>query len=265
MAGQRKTVPGTKRRSGLRSQASRTAPQLMKEDVDWESALSGEEQDQKPIEYEQLGARPKTGRVLGTTSFRVQPAAESSSLGEVVRKFLVAQMARDDASRAAQMRRDDAMREELRKIATAMHPRQVSSLASLGLPSPSVDESARLELPLATPFRQQQAAQGPEPAASGSLAGPDAVSSQPAPSTANPADQGGRQIPNPNPPSFRRKEPKMPVYQQGEDIENYLLRFERLARTWQWPHAEQACRLVPLLTGKALEAYSAMDEQDADD
>ncbi|KAJ8400358.1 hypothetical protein AAFF_G00397410 [Aldrovandia affinis] len=28
-----------------------------------------------------------------------------------------------------------------------------------------------------------------------------------------------------------RKEPKMPAYQHGEDIENYPLRFERIART----------------------------------
>ena len=50
----------------------------------------------------------------------------------------------------------------------------------------------------------------------------------------------------------------MPSYQQGEDIENYLLRFERMAKTW--PEVEWACRLVPLLTGKALEGYTAMDE-----
>ena len=47
------------------------------------------------------------------------------------------------------------------------------------------------------------------------------------------------------------------------DIENYLLRFERIARTWSWPECEWACRLVPLLTGKALEAYTAMDEERA--
>lgn len=53
----------------------------------------------------------------------------------------------------------------------------------------------------------------------------------------------------------------MPAYQPGDDIENYLLRFERMARTWQWPVDEWACRLIPLLTGKALEAYTAMDEE----
>lgn len=47
-------------------------------------------------------------------------------------------------------------------------------------------------------------------------------------------------------------------------MENYLLRFERIAKTWAWPEEEWAYRLVPLLTGKALEAYSAMDEERSD-
>lgn len=58
-------------------------------------------------------------------------------------------------------------------------------------------------------------------------------------------------------------EPKIPPFQMGEDIENYLLRFERIAKTWKWPETEWACRLVPLLSGKALEAYTAMDEDEA--
>ncbi len=58
-------------------------------------------------------------------------------------------------------------------------------------------------------------------------------------------------------------DPKMPSFQQGEDIENYLRRYERLARTWRWPEEEWSYRLVPLLTGQALEAYLAMDEEQA--
>ena len=65
-------------------------------------------------------------------------------------------------------------------------------------------------------------------------------------------------------PDWRHfSDPKIPPYQIGEDIENYLLRFERIAKTWRWPESEWACRLVPLLSGKALEAYSAMDEDEA--
>lgn len=56
---------------------------------------------------------------------------------------------------------------------------------------------------------------------------------------------------------------KIPQYQCGEDFENYLLRFERIAKTWRWPEDEWACRLVSLLSGKALEAYSAMDQERA--
>ncbi|XP_077393792.1 uncharacterized protein LOC144030989 [Festucalex cinctus] len=58
-------------------------------------------------------------------------------------------------------------------------------------------------------------------------------------------------------------DPKIPQFMAGDDIENYLLRFERIAKTWGWPEVEWACRLVPLLTGKALEAYTAMDEERA--
>lgn len=65
-------------------------------------------------------------------------------------------------------------------------------------------------------------------------------------------------------PDWRHfSDPKIPPYHIGEDIENYLLRFERIAKTWRWPESEWACRLVPLLSGKALEAYSAMDEDEA--
>ncbi len=61
-----------------------------------------------------------------------------------------------------------------------------------------------------------------------------------------------------------RTEPRLPVFQQGEDIESFLHHFERLARTWRWPEDEWSYRLVPLLTGQALEAYLAMDEDRAE-
>nr|XP_055025010.1 uncharacterized protein LOC129414922 [Misgurnus anguillicaudatus] len=76
-------------------------------------------------------------------------------------------------------------------------------------------------------------------------------------------DVGFPRFPAPNQP-LQRAEPKIPVFQQGEDIESYLRRFERLAKTWRWPQEEWSCRLVPLLTGQALEAYLAMDEDQAE-
>ncbi|XDV39302.1 hypothetical protein PO909_008558 [Leuciscus waleckii] len=65
--------------------------------------------------------------------------------------------------------------------------------------------------------------------------------------------------------AYQQQETPVPVLKVGDDIESNLRRFERLTRTWQWPREEWSCRLVPLLTGKALEAYLAMDEDLADD
>ncbi|KAL1259084.1 hypothetical protein QQF64_009661 [Cirrhinus molitorella] len=56
----------------------------------------------------------------------------------------------------------------------------------------------------------------------------------------------------------------MQRFQLGEDIENYLRRFERLAKTWRWLVEDWSYRRVPLLTGQALEAYLAMDEERAE-
>eukprot|EP00063_Salmo_salar_P015300 XP_013990135.1 PREDICTED: uncharacterized protein LOC106566551 [Salmo salar] len=137
-------------------------------------------------------------------------------------------------------KRDEDLKQEFRglrqSILTAPHQAEL------------VSESPRLGLP--TPGRQRLDAAG----TSTPQQDPQAVM-RPAPA---PGDQSSSV--NVHLPAFLRKEPKMPSYQQGEDIENYLLRFERMAKTWQWPEVEWACRLVPLLTGKALEAYTAMDE-----
>lgn len=60
---------------------------------------------------------------------------------------------------------------------------------------------------------------------------------------------------------FRRyHEPRIPDFVEGEDVESFFVRFERIARTWGWPADEWAARMVTLLTGKALEAYAGMDE-----
>lgn len=144
---------------------------------------------------------------------------------------------------AAQQRRDDILQEELRGLRVSL---EASAAQQLNMqPSPAGQStrgggSLRRELPTPAPHRAPPSATG----------------------------QGEQLIHSPNrldndyidQPAIQRKEPKMPAYQQGEDIENYLLRFESMARTWQWPKEESPCRLIPLLTGKALEAYTAMDE-----
>lgn len=55
------------------------------------------------------------------------------------------------------------------------------------------------------------------------------------------------------------KSPKMQPYKEGEDIEHYLITFERIAHACQWPQDEWALHLAPLLTGRARSAYVAMD------
>lgn len=70
-------------------------------------------------------------------------------------------------------------------------------------------------------------------------------------------------VPAPESQLTPRDDLRMPVFQQGEDIENYLWRVGRLARTWRWPEEVWSYRLIPLLTGQMLEAYLAMDEEQA--
>ena len=55
----------------------------------------------------------------------------------------------------------------------------------------------------------------------------------------------------------------IPKFNEGDDIEVYLKSFEKLAESYKWDESEWAIRLVPQLTGKALEAYSRMSATDS--
>ena len=50
----------------------------------------------------------------------------------------------------------------------------------------------------------------------------------------------------------------LPKLDENQDIEVFLTSFERLAELHKWPKEQWPVRLVPQLTGKALEAYSRM-------
>lgn len=80
-----------------------------------------------------------------------------------------------------------------------------------------------------------------------------------------PQTQPEDHLPGMSPPpvaSFRHyHEPRIPAFVEGEDVESFFVRFERIARTWGWQTDEWAARVVTLLTGKALEAYAGMDDQ----
>ncbi|KAL7856752.1 hypothetical protein SRHO_G00156510 [Serrasalmus rhombeus] len=55
------------------------------------------------------------------------------------------------------------------------------------------------------------------------------------------------------------KEPKLHPLTEGDDVEQFLATFERIATACRWSRENWAIRLVPLLTGKARSAYVAMD------
>ncbi|XP_078797929.1 uncharacterized protein LOC144989406 [Oryzias latipes] len=137
----------------------------------------------------------------------------------------------------SQQQREQGLIQELQNLRVALQP----SAPAVTTPSMHSASSPRLVLPT--------------PSAGRSAGTPSTSSSE--------AETGtDRQRPEPRPRYYMQ--PKIPPYQEGEDIENYLLRFERMAKTWKWPETEWACRLVPLLSGKALDAYTAMDEDKAD-
>ncbi|XP_042073977.1 uncharacterized protein LOC121814045 [Haplochromis burtoni] len=162
---------------------------------------------------------------------------------------------------AGQQRREEVFLAELRGLRTVSPPNAqphsdfagqqspvqapagASTTAATATPSTATASSPRMVLP--TPARQR-----------GYRDPPEEVPSRQSQAVTNSLDQSVSEW-------MRSAGPKIPPYQMGEDIENYLLRFERVAKTWRWPESEWACRLVPLLSGKALEAYTAMDEERA--
>ena len=60
------------------------------------------------------------------------------------------------------------------------------------------------------------------------------------------------------------KVPKLPCFKDGQDmIDSFLQRFERYAQSNNWNREEWAISLSVLLTGKALDVYSRLSEEDA--
>ncbi|XP_077987242.1 uncharacterized protein LOC144441327 [Glandiceps talaboti] len=61
------------------------------------------------------------------------------------------------------------------------------------------------------------------------------------------------------------KGPKVPKFEEGEDVDAYLRTFEKLAKVHEWPEATWATRLAGLLSGKALDAYSKLPPAESED
>jgi hypothetical protein len=56
---------------------------------------------------------------------------------------------------------------------------------------------------------------------------------------------------------------KLPKFKEGDDPDVYLKSFERLLVLHKVHKREWALHLIPLLTGKALEAFSRLSEEDS--
>ena len=66
--------------------------------------------------------------------------------------------------------------------------------------------------------------------------------------------------------SVQSRTPKLPVFEDGKsDMDAYLLRFERFAIGQSWSRDSWSSNLSALLTGKALEVYSRLSDDDAED
>ena len=62
----------------------------------------------------------------------------------------------------------------------------------------------------------------------------------------------------------RAKTPKLPSFVDGkDDLDAYLERFERFATNAKWDKTGWATELTVLLSGRALDVYSRLSEEDA--
>ncbi|CAC5398409.1 unnamed protein product [Mytilus coruscus] len=59
-----------------------------------------------------------------------------------------------------------------------------------------------------------------------------------------------------------QKYSKLPKFIEGQDPDVFLKSFEKLATLHKWAKSEWPVRIVPLLSGKALEAYSRLSDAD---
>ncbi|XP_039469438.1 uncharacterized protein LOC120440644 [Oreochromis aureus] len=217
------------KRTGLRSQQHELPEEKTAEELAWDTVPASS----SSAEEEEVSGRFGPAVPTASTTAR-DPNGE---LIAMMRDFL-----------AGQQRREEVFLAELRGLRTgrespAQAPAGASTTAATATPSTETASSPRMVLP--TPAHQR-----------GYQGSPEEVPSRQTQAVTNRLDPPASEW-------MRPAGPKIPPYQLGEDTENYLLRFERVAKTWRWPESEWACRLVPLLSGKALEAYTAMDEERA--
>lgn len=65
--------------------------------------------------------------------------------------------------------------------------------------------------------------------------------------------------------NFKQKGPKMAPFDEKDDMDSYLFRFERYAELQNWPEDQWAIYLSALLRGKALDVYARLTADDSKD
>ncbi|XP_065939476.1 uncharacterized protein [Magallana gigas] len=68
----------------------------------------------------------------------------------------------------------------------------------------------------------------------------------------------------PYPQSVQTPSVKLPKFEEGQDPDVFLKSFEKIAGLQKWDKSQWAVRLVPMLSGKALEAYSRLSDEESD-
>lgn len=84
-------------------------------------------------------------------------------------------------------------------------------------------------------------------------------------SEVNDPDEGPSQINIPDRELLARREPKLLPLSHDDEVEHFLMTFERMAQVCRWSREEWAVPLVPLLTCKARSAYVPMDMSNSED
>ena len=72
--------------------------------------------------------------------------------------------------------------------------------------------------------------------------------------------QSDRSVEVPPSPRPSIQSPKLPSFRDGEDITNFLLQFDRIAKLMGIPEDQLAIHLGASLSGKALRIYTSLDE-----
>lgn len=195
---------------------------------------SEEEVFPKCMEPEE-GANPQSRDILPPQSESPPGVSELTALRKLLEKSLSTQ-------------EEEAHRQELRWRSVQSQLDRLKADVETGRRSSWIPSAMGAAPAVATPVETVPAVTAPAAAAA-------------TPATVSAAAPAAEVVPAVGPMGGRHG--LIPKLEDGDDVEQYLTTFERLASAYRWPRREWAVLLVPYLTGKARSAYVAMDMIDA--